>query len=194
MESKIQNPPKSLASIQKETKKLKFKMASDPMVGSLLRTLAASKPKSSFLELGTGTGLATSWILDGMCENSQLITVDNDAKLLDVANKILGSDQRIKILNKDADQFLEESCQKKERFDFIFADTWGGKYRFLEEALNILNPHGLYIIDDMLPQPNWPTDHPVKVKSLLNDLENRKDFYITKLEWSCGVVICTKKF
>jgi hypothetical protein len=34
--------------------------------GLFLRTLAASKPAGRFLELGTGTGVATAWLLDGM--------------------------------------------------------------------------------------------------------------------------------
>lgn len=32
--------------------------------------------------------------------------------------------------------------------DFIFADTWHGKYLMLAEVLDMLNPGGLYIIDD----------------------------------------------
>jgi len=39
-------------------------MPSDVMVGALLRLLAAAKPGGRMLELGTGTGLATAWVLD----------------------------------------------------------------------------------------------------------------------------------
>src|SRR5689334_25145131 len=45
---------------------------------------------------------------------------------------------------------------KSQKFDYIFADTWHGKYLLLDEVLSMLNRGGLYIIDDMLPQPNWP--------------------------------------
>ena len=41
-------------------------MPSDPLTCTLLRTLAASKPGGQFLELGSGTGLSTAWLLDGM--------------------------------------------------------------------------------------------------------------------------------
>ncbi|HEY2720855.1 MAG TPA: hypothetical protein VGI82_03980 [Chitinophagaceae bacterium] len=50
--------------MEAETKSLGSTMASDVLTCSLLRTLAASKPSGKFLELGTGTGLATSWILE----------------------------------------------------------------------------------------------------------------------------------
>jgi predicted O-methyltransferase YrrM len=43
-------------------KNLDFGMASDPLTGALLATLAASKPGGRFLELGTGTGGATAWL------------------------------------------------------------------------------------------------------------------------------------
>jgi predicted O-methyltransferase YrrM len=55
-------------------------MASEPLVGALLRSLAASKPGGRFLELGTGTGVATAWLLDGMDDRATLVSVDNDAR------------------------------------------------------------------------------------------------------------------
>ncbi len=185
-------PPKILSAIMVDTQKLDFKMASEPMVGSLLRTLAASKAKGRFLELGTGTGLSTAWLLDGMSSDSTLVTMDNDQTLLDVAQRHLGDDSRLSVVCDDGDHFVQSLSSKGERFDFIFADTWAGKYRCLEETLSMLNRHGLYVIDDMLPQPNWPEDHPPKVESLLGFLEKHNDFVITKMAWSCGVVICTK--
>ena len=62
-----------------------FIMASDILTCSLLRTLAASKPSGKFLELGTGTGLSTSWILDGMDTGSSLISLDNNESCLAIA-------------------------------------------------------------------------------------------------------------
>lgn len=186
------HPPKILGQIEADTKKLDFKMASEPMVGSMLRTLAATKAKGRFLELGTGTGLSTAWILDGMSANSTLVTIDNDQSLLNVAQRHLGTDPRLSIICEDGDEFVKELSLKGEHFDFIFADTWSGKYRCLEETLNMLNQHGVYVIDDMLPQPNWPDDHAPKVSNLLKFLERQDNLLITKLAWSCGMVICTK--
>ncbi len=186
------HPPEALAGILADTQALDFKMASEPMVGSLLRTLAAAKPQGRFLELGTGTGLSTAWLLDGMSRDATLLTIDNDPVLLDVARKNLGQDARLSIVCDDGDHFVQSLAADKARFDFIFADTWAGKYRFLEETLGMLNAHGMYVIDDMLPQPNWPEDHPPKVIALLDYLKQRKDLVMTQLAWSCGVVICTR--
>lgn len=66
------NEPKALAAIWADTRALGFTMASEPLTCSLLRTLAASKPSARFLELGSGTGLSTAWLLDGMDSRSHL--------------------------------------------------------------------------------------------------------------------------
>lgn len=165
-------------------------MASDVLTGSLLRTLSSSKPSSKFLELGTGTGLSTSWILDGMDLHSDLISVDNNEEFLEIGNKFLGNDKRLKLELMDGAEWITTNPDKK--FDFIFADTWHGKYILLDEVLQMLNPGGLYIIDDMLPQPNWPEGHENKVKNLIIELENRTDLILTKLVWSTGIIICVK--
>ncbi len=60
-----------------------------------------------------------------------------------------------------------------QQFELVFADTWPGKYYALDEALSLIKPGGLYVIDDMLPQPNWPDDHAPKVAELIAALERR---------------------
>jgi hypothetical protein len=58
--------PPMIEDIERETKQIGFTMGSEPRTGSLLRTLAAMKPAGRILELGTGTGIATAWLLAGM--------------------------------------------------------------------------------------------------------------------------------
>ena len=61
----LKEPP-AWKAINQDTISAGFDMASAPLTGSFLRTLATSKRAARFLELGTGTGLSTAWILDGM--------------------------------------------------------------------------------------------------------------------------------
>ena len=58
--------PTHFGAIHAATEVLGFQMSSDLRTGVLLRTLAASKAGGKLLELGTGTGIGTSWLLDGM--------------------------------------------------------------------------------------------------------------------------------
>lgn len=192
MTEEINQPfPEAYNRLAEATTIAAFTMASDVLTCSLLRTLAASKPSSKFLELGTGTGLSTSWILDGMDAGSSLISIDNDEKFLKIAREYLSNDNRLELICVDGDEWIERNKQQK--FDFIFADTWHGKYLLLDEALGMLNKGGFYIIDDMLPQPNWPEGHAEKVTGLIQHLETRNELVLTKQLWATGIIIATKK-
>jgi predicted O-methyltransferase YrrM len=191
MTEEINQPlPKAYNSILKATEAAGFTMASDILTCSLLRTMAASKPSSKFLELGTGTGLSTSWILDGMDIDSTLTSIDNDPLFVEIAKSNLGFDNRLNLFITDAGKWIEDN--NHQRFDYIFADTWHGKYLMLDEVLSMLNKGGLYIVDDMLPQPNWPDGHQQKVKSLISYLESRKDLLLTKQVWATGIIVAAK--
>lgn len=183
--------PASLARILARTKAIGFAMASEPRTGALLRALAALKPNGRFLELGTGTGVATAWILDGMDSRSHLISVDTDRDLQSVAADILGEDDRLNLVAQDALAFLRH--EKSESYDFVFADAMPGKYEGLDEALRVVRAGGLYVIDDMLPQPNWPEGHAEKVDAVLARLAAAREFTIAPMAWSTGVVIAVKR-
>ncbi|WP_226583461.1 O-methyltransferase [Microseira wollei] len=188
----LQAPP-VLNQILSATVAAGFQMASEPQTGSLLRTLAASKPSGCFLELGTGTRISTAWLLDGMDEESQLLTVENDSLIASIAQKYLAQDRRVSFHTEDAGVFMERLIAQNQKFDLIFADTWIGKYTCLEDSLSLLKLGGLYVIDDMLPQKNWIEGHESNVLTLIVDLENRQNLSVTKLAWASGIVIATKK-
>ena len=189
MQNGIINIPTAYEAIASATNDLSFNMASDIYTGSLLKTLVASKPGGRILELGTGSGLATSWIISGLDENAVLTTVENNAMLLSVAQENL-PDARINFVLEDGYKWLQD--YQGEKFDLIFADAMPGKYDLFEEAFSLLKTGGFYIIDDMLPQANWPEGHDDRVNSFINFLEERKDIILTKLDWSTGIIIAVK--
>jgi predicted O-methyltransferase YrrM len=166
-------------------------MASEPLVGAMLRTLAASKPGGHFLELGTGTGIATAWLLGGMDIHSTLISVDTDEKAQQVARDCLGADRRLTLVISDALEFLR--AQNAESFDLVFADAMPGKYDGLDDALGVVRAGGFYIIDDMLPQPNWPDGHATRVPVLIEQLATNRNFEILPIVWASGVVVAVRK-
>ena len=165
-------------------------MASEPKTGSLLRTLAASKPGGHFLELGTGTGIGTAWLLAGMDTGSRLDSVDRDAAVLEVARRHLGNDPRVTFHVAEGGAFLEQARQQQ--YDFIYADAWPGKFSHLGLALSLLRVGGIYFVDDLLPQPNWPEGHAPKVPVLIGELERQQGFVATKLAWASGLMILVR--
>jgi predicted O-methyltransferase YrrM len=182
--------PKSITAINVDGKSIGFAMPSEPLTCVLLRVLAASKPGGNFLELGSGTGLSTAWILDGMDATSRLTTIDNEESLLQILRRHLGEDPRLTVVCGDGDEIVPSLAGQK--FDFIFADAWPGKYRFLDETLTLLKSGGIYVIDDMLPQPNWPEGHSEKAAALIADLEKRSDLRLVKMSWASGIILATK--
>jgi predicted O-methyltransferase YrrM len=182
--------PRALATIRRETLAAGFNMASDDLTGALLRTLAASKPGGKLLELGTGTGAGTAWLLAGMDAESHLETVDNDPRVVAIAQNALRDDPRVQFHVSDGAAFLARLHGRT--FDLIFADTWPGKFDHLDEALALVAPGGLYIIDDLLPQPNWPDGHAEKIAPLLQSLHARSDLQITRMIWSTGILVAAK--
>ena len=182
--------PARFPQLMSETTRLNFTMASDLLTGCLLRALAATKPNGKLLELGTGTGVATAWMLDGMDETARLVSVEIDEVNLEVAKEFLGADLRVIFVHADGGEWLSRA--EPDQFDLIFADSWPGKYTHLDEALSLLKRGGLYVIDDMLPQPNWPDGHTQRADELISILENREDLVITKMMWSTGIIIGTK--
>jgi predicted O-methyltransferase YrrM len=183
--------PSPVPQILAHTEALNFKMGSEPRTGALLRALAASKPSGRLLELGTGTGIATAWLLAGMDENSTLTSVDTDPHAQAVAREVLGADPRLSLIIEDGAAFLRR--QEPESFDLVFADAMPGKYEALDAALAIIRPGGFYVIDDMLPQPNWPEGHAEKVPALLNRLAHDERFFIAPMAWASGVALAVRK-
>jgi predicted O-methyltransferase YrrM len=186
----IVNRPTALEAILRETADLGFSMASESQTGSLLRTLAASKPAGRFLELGTGTGIATAWLLDGMDKASRLESVDTDPAVVAIARRYLGSDRRVTFHLDDGAAFIER--QRPSSYDFVFADAWPGKFSHLEQALALVRVGGLYFVDDLLPQPNWPAGHAPTVSALNERLTTHDRFVATKLAWASGLMVLVR--
>ena len=168
-----------------------FTMPSDMYIGTFLKTLIMSKPRAHVLELGTGIGLSLAWMIEGLDKSSSIISIDNDPKLIRIANDFFGQDTRLELLCADGSAWIRN--YQGPAFDLIFADAWPGKYSEIEEVLALVKPGGFFVIDDMRTQPNWPEGHQGKVDQLIDYLEGRKDFSLTKLNWSTGVIVMTKK-
>ena len=186
----IPQQPRLYPAIQAKSQEIGFTMPSDIYIGTLLKTLIASKPGSNLLELGTGVGLSLCWMIDGMDETSKLVTIDNNPDLSKIAKNFFETDQRVEIVCVDGAEWLLNYAGEK--FDLIFADAWPGKYSQIEEALSLVKIGGFYVIDDMNPQANWPEGHQEKVNRLIEYLEAHKDFVLTKMNWSTGVIVAVR--
>lgn len=183
--------PATWREIDARSRVLGFDMPSEAGTGAMLRLLAATKAGGRFLELGTGTGLATAWLLDGMGPDASLVSIDTDMAVQAVARAVLAGDPRVTFVIKDGLDYVRG--QRPASFDLIFADAWPGKYEGLDETLALLGPGGLYVVDDMSPQPNWPPGHQPRVDALVTRLKSHPDLATVALGWASGLVIAARR-
>ena len=182
--------PDTLPALRSAALEAGFTMSCDERTGSLLAVLAAAHPGGRLLELGTGVGEGTAWLLSGMDPDSQLISVELDATVQAIARTQLASDPRVTFVTEDGGNWLD--AYDGAPFDLVFADTWPGKFTHLDRALNLVAEGGTYLIDDLLPQPGWPEGHHDSVNHLLADLNARQDFHSVRLAWSTGLLMAVR--
>ncbi|MFE3458133.1 O-methyltransferase [Nocardiopsis aegyptia] len=186
--------PAVLAAIEADTEALGFTMSCEEAVGRLLRALAAAKPGGRLLELGTGTGAGTAWLLAGMDGQTTLDTLDHDPETLAVARRHHGDDPRVTLHEADGGPWLADRVGGP-GYDLVFADTWPGKFTHRDEALSLVRRGGFYVVDDLDRQPEGavPDDHRSAVDELVADLESRAGWAaLPLLGWSCGVLVLVR--
>jgi predicted O-methyltransferase YrrM len=103
----------------------------------------------------------------------------------------LGGDPRVRFNIAEGGDWLRRWSGGP--FDLVFADAWSGKFSDLDAALRLLAIGGLYVIDDLLPQPSWPDGHGPRIEPLLAELEGRPDLACVRLAWSSGLAVAVKR-
>ena len=183
--------PKALPRIRALADQFGFDMELDPALGSLLRVLTTLKPGGRLLELGTGLGAGSAFMLEGMNKTAHLITVELSSDFSNAAKQVLGDDDRVTFVVQDGGAFL--TAYDGPPFDLIFADAMPGKFDHLEESLALLAPGGIYVGDDLHPQANWPDGHQPRVDTFIEKMMTDPRFTTTVLDWASGVLLAVRK-
>lgn len=183
--------PATVAAAYVRAERHGFTLSCEPEVGRLLATLAASTPAGGrILEMGTGVGVGTSWIVHGVGgrDDVQVVSVDLDEQASAIAREASWP-AWVTLRVGDVLEVLDELG----RFDLIFADAQGGKWTGLDRTIAALRPGGLLLVDDMTP-PRWMDDaherHTARVRAtLLSHPE------LTSAELACGsgMILCTRR-
>ena len=178
--------PAIIETLIEEAAKHGFDESCAPETGALLRVLAAAKPKGRLLNLGTGFGVSSAWILDGMSDDAELWTVDIDEMGSAVAKAHL--DERLRVVVEDGGAFLEGANALGQRFDLIFADAMPGKYEHLDLALALVARGGFYVVDDLTA---W-SEGAALARKLVDKIEADPHFVCLNLDWSTGHMIAVR--
>jgi demethylmenaquinone methyltransferase/2-methoxy-6-polyprenyl-1,4-benzoquinol methylase len=170
---------------------LGFAQSCDPGVGRLLAVLAAAVPKGGrILEIGTGAGVGTAWLVEGIGSNESvtLVTIEVDGQLS--AHVAEGSwPMGVRFEVGDAIELLPTLGQ----FDLVFADAAAGKWYGLDLTIEAIAPGGFIVVDDMTP-PRWvDAEHEARTGHARASLLSDPRLEAVEINWSTGVILACRR-
>jgi demethylmenaquinone methyltransferase/2-methoxy-6-polyprenyl-1,4-benzoquinol methylase len=167
-----------------------FPMSCDPAVGRLLAVLATHLPEGArVLELGTGTGVGTAWIVSGLLPRTDVTVTSVEKDPATAAAAASGYwPSFVDLRRDDALLVLGEGGT----FDLIFADAPGGKWEGLDRSVAALRPHGLLVVDDMTPEPDWTDRHRAAVDEVRQALLTAPRLISAELPVGSGVILSAR--
>ncbi len=120
----------------------------------LLRYLLRTAKPARVLEVGTAIGYSALFMKECLPAESRITTIEKVEMRLAEARKNLSEydpEGRIRLVEGDAAQVLEQFVAEGERYDFIFMDAAKGQYmNFLPFLLRMLEPGGVLVSDNIL--------------------------------------------
>lgn len=169
-----------------------FELSCEPVAGGLLAALAAAVPPGGrVLELGTGVGVGTAWLVHGlgMRSDAELVTVELDDRTAALARLEEWPDY-VRFVVGDGLTTLEAEGQ----FDLIFADApGGGKTTGLDRTIAALRPGGWLVVDDMTPKPDWPDDWPEIYERVRRTMAGHPDLVAIEIADGSGIIAAAKR-
>jgi len=185
--------PSLVEAAEKRALEEDFHMSSSRETGMLLRTLAGSKPGGLLLELGTGVGVGSAWLLDGMDATARLVTLEVHPEAAEICRTMLASDPRVEVVEAHGIKWLEAYTGPP--FDLIFVDVGQLKYERRDLTLSKLAPGGLFVCDDVIWQPTWdPAVRPSKdrVDKFRAEIFSQPGVHVTLMDWSSGICVASR--
>lgn len=181
--------PPLAAEAEAIAKRGQWRLSSDRRTGTLLRTLAASKPGGQILEVGSGLGVGSAWLLDGMDKNARLTTLEIHAKCAGICRTLLANDSRAEVITTDASEWLRTYAGPP--FDLVFVDTTSTKFEHRDLLFAHMADGALLVADDLLPGETWTADHPARVTRFRREIMAEPQLTATLVDWASGLVIAT---
>jgi demethylmenaquinone methyltransferase/2-methoxy-6-polyprenyl-1,4-benzoquinol methylase len=187
----LQTMPPLVAQASANALRCGFTLSCDPDVGRLLAVLAAAVPAGGrILELGTGAGVGTAWLVHGLADRSdvELITCECDPGTAAVAAQMRWPGFA-RLVVGDATDVTRASGS----FDLVFADAQGGKWEGLATTIAALRPGGHLLVDDMAPSRFADAVHATKVREVRESLISHPGLLSVVIGWSSGLILSTRR-
>lgn len=172
-----------------------------PGTGAVLRLLAASSQAHSVVEIGTGTGVASLWLLDGMPEDSVLTTIDSELEFHKAAKKAFLDAEikstRTRAISGKALEVLPRLADGA--YDIVFIGADAPNYReYIIQASRLLRSGGVLVIDNALwygkvADPANREETPTQLRAIARDFADSTQWQAALLPTGNGLLAATKK-
>lgn len=168
----------------------------DPITGAVLRLLAATTGARAVVELGTGAGVSTLWLLQGMRPDGVLTSVDTEGEHQRLARQSLleagyGSG-RVRLISGRALDVLPRLSDGA--YDLVFCDAASSENAdYLEAALRLLRPGGVVVFAGALgngrvSQPGARDSETVALRELARSVRDEPRLVAALLPLGAGVL------
>lgn len=148
-----QNEPELLEQLNKEThqKILQPRMLSGHFQGRVLSMLSKIIHPTTILEVGTYTGYATLCLAEGLAENGEIDTLDNEEELFDFQRKYFEKTIWANQIKQHLGDALDIIPTLNKKYDLVFIDADKENYiNYFHLIVPIMNKGGIILSDNVL--------------------------------------------
>ncbi|HUR51631.1 MAG TPA: O-methyltransferase [Mycobacteriales bacterium] len=168
----------------------------DPTTGSVLRLLAAACQAKAVVELGTGAGVSSLWLLRGMRPDGVLTTVDRDTEHQRLARQSLVEagfgTGRVRLITGDALAVLPRLSDGA--YDLLFCDASRAENGdYLAASTRLLRPGGMVVFagalgDGRVADPGARDPDTVSLRELARTVRDQEGLTPALLPVGSGVL------
>ncbi|MDQ7991715.1 MAG: class I SAM-dependent methyltransferase [Propionicimonas sp.] len=171
-----------------------------PGAAAALTFLAATLKARNVVEIGTGTGVASVALLEGMAPDGVLTSIDNEAELQLLAREVLTGAgvprPRARLIAGDALGVLPKLTD--DAYDLVLVDGDPLEYvEYVAQAVRLLRPGGVVAVHHALwrglvADPDNEEDEPLIVREALDAVRGLEGFTSVLLPIGDGLLVAVK--
>jgi predicted O-methyltransferase YrrM len=172
-----------------------------PGGGAALRLLAAILDARHVVEIGTGTGVSSIWLLRGMREDGVLTSVDIEAEHQRQAREAFAAEgispSRTRLITGRALEVLPRLADSS--YDLVLADGAKDEYPdYVEEAARLLRAGGVLAIDnslwhDKVADPAQRDPDTIAIRGTLTALQDDVRWLVALLPVGDGLLTAVRR-